>query len=187
MTYDINYKKCNKCGVLKSLDSYHKHKLMKDFHSNECKICHKINNQKWYSDNTKKCGLQQKEYRIKNHDKVREIEKKSFLRNREKRLFGMRQYIIKLKDFVYKMYGDKCDCCGETNREFFAIDHINGGGTEERRKLGTRGILIMASKEGFQKEKYRLLCHNCNMSLGFFGYCPHHPEIKRPIYRPKKS
>jgi hypothetical protein len=23
---------------------------------------------------------------------------------------------------------------------------------------------------------YRVLCHNCNMALGFYGYCPHHPE-----------
>jgi hypothetical protein len=22
-------------------------------------------------------------------------------------------------------------------------------------------------------EGYRVLCHNCNQSLGYFGYCPH--------------
>jgi hypothetical protein len=22
---------------------------------------------------------------------------------------------------------------------------------------------------------YRVLCHNCNTALGFYGYCPHQP------------
>ena len=81
---------------------------------------------------------------------------------------------------VLKFYGGdppKCSCCGETNLEFLAIDHINGNGSKHRRSINRVGgafyqFLII---EGFP-EGYRVLCHNCNMSLGFYGYCPHNKE-----------
>ena len=41
--------------------------------------------------------------------------------------------------------GYKCTCCGETEPKFLSIDHTG----------------------------YQILCHNCNMALGSYGYCPH--------------
>jgi hypothetical protein len=23
---------------------------------------------------------------------------------------------------------------------------------------------------------FRVLCHNCNLAIGFYGYCPHHRQ-----------
>lgn len=31
---------------------------------------------------------------------------------------------------------------------------------------------------GSYRNDIRVLCHNCNMSLGFSGYCPHSRETK---------
>ena len=85
---------------------------------------------------------------------------------------------VVLKNEVITAYGGFCVCCGESKREFLCIDHINGDGSEERRKLfgsnavGSR-IYRFLRRQGFPKDRYRLLCMNCNFSLGHYGYCPH--------------
>lgn len=66
-------------------------------------------------------------------------------------------------------------CCGEKEIEFLAIDHIFGGGNKEKKSLGVYGGIKFYSwliKMDFPP-RYRILCHNCNNALGFYGYCPH--------------
>jgi hypothetical protein len=29
---------------------------------------------------------------------------------------------------------------------------------------------------GYPKDRYQLLCHNCNMAKGFYGLCPHQEQ-----------
>ena len=74
-------------------------------------------------------------------------------------------------------YGNKCDCCGEINIEFLAIDHINGGGMKHRKELASKNMNIFEylTKNNYP-EGYRVLCHNCNSSHGHYGYCPHQIE-----------
>jgi transposase-like protein len=78
---------------------------------------------------------------------------------------------------TFRAYGDECECCGEKHLEFLTIDHIHGGGSKERRESGGTGGGInfyrKLAKLGFPKDKYRLLCFNCNCALGIHGYCPH--------------
>jgi hypothetical protein len=71
----------------------------------------------------------------------------------------------------------KCACCGESHEEFLAIDHINNNGCEDRRKgLYADKLYRWLIKNNYPKE-FRVLCHNCNQSLGHHGYCPHQKEI----------
>lgn len=90
-----------------------------------------------------------------------------------------------LKQEIIDAYGGKCECCGEITFEFLTIDHINGDGAEHRRQIGGKGRRLYAAikAEGFPKDRYRLLCFNCNIALGFYGYCPHHPERKSSVSR----
>lgn len=74
---------------------------------------------------------------------------------------------------LIEIYGGRCECCGEGRWEFLAVDHINGGGTKERREMGTTAYYKMLSEAGARMPGYRLLCSNCNSALGFYGYCPH--------------
>jgi hypothetical protein len=85
-----------------------------------------------------------------------------------------KRHRMKIKLETLQHYGGKCACCGEVRHEFLAIDHTNGGGNEHRRKLGLSGwnFYRWLRDNGFPAG-YRVLCHNCNMSLGLFGYCPH--------------
>jgi hypothetical protein len=85
----------------------------------------------------------------------------------------------KRREIVLNHYGGnppECFCCGETFVEFLSLDHINGGGRRHRaelKKIGFGGrFYLWLIKNNFPKE-YRVLCNNCNMSLGFYGYCPH--------------
>lgn len=84
------------------------------------------------------------------------------------------RYTRKVKAEMVEAYGGKCVCCGESNPVLLALDHINGNGQSDRAMNG-RGRVMYArlKKLGYPRDEYRLLCHNCNMSLGFFGYCPH--------------
>ena len=84
-------------------------------------------------------------------------------------------YRRRLRRKVLDAYGGKCSCCGEANEEFLALDHVNGGGSKERREKASNQstrMYLLVVREGFP-DRYRLLCHNCNCSLGWYGYCPH--------------
>lgn len=66
-----------------------------------------------------------------------------------------------------------CTCCAEKNLEFLALDHINGGGTQHRKKIGngTR-VYTWLIKNNFPSG-FQVLCHNCNMAKAFYKTCPH--------------
>ncbi len=88
--------------------------------------------------------------------------------SRLKRLNGYK----KLRQFVIDGYGGKCECCNENRSEFLAIDHVNGGGSKERKDMSIAQIIKKVIRNNFPKD-YRILCHNCNLAIGFYGYCPH--------------
>jgi hypothetical protein len=75
---------------------------------------------------------------------------------------------------MIEAYGGKCACCGESNYVLLSVDHINGGGQSDRKLHGRgRALYVYLKRLGYPKDGYRLLCHNCNASLGHYGYCPH--------------
>lgn len=80
-----------------------------------------------------------------------------------------------IRQQAFDGYGGKCNCCGEKRFEFLAIDHVYGGGRAERQKLSTRQIADKVIRQGFPAE-YRVLCHNCNQAIGWYGVCPHELE-----------
>ncbi len=83
-----------------------------------------------------------------------------------------------LKSQIHAHYGNKCACCGESHPEFLCIDHVNNDGAAHRQSLrgtkygGGNGMYRWIIDHGFPAT-LRLLCHNCNMARGLFGYCPH--------------
>lgn len=72
-------------------------------------------------------------------------------------------------------YGGKCGCCAESTWEFLTIDHVGGGGHQERKRLKKKGtdFYLWLRRNGWPQDDYRLLCYNCNLACGFYGHCPH--------------
>jgi len=88
-----------------------------------------------------------------------------------------------------KAYSGKqpsCRCCKESHIEFLTIDHTDGNGSLQKAKDGIRGggvhLYRWLRDNGYPKG-FQVLCMNCNVSLGWWGYCPHRPWIKRAVIR----
>ncbi len=77
------------------------------------------------------------------------------------------------RERVLAHYGGSCACCGEAQHEFLAIDHVEGGGHEHRKTVGAGATFVSWLLRQGLPEGYRVLCHNCNSALGFYGFCPH--------------
>ena len=82
-----------------------------------------------------------------------------------------------VKDQVYRGYGGYvCVCCGETERTFLSIDHMNNDGAAHKRELGLtngeqmfRWLIRNKFPPGFQ-----VLCMNCQWGKRLNGgICPH--------------
>lgn len=73
---------------------------------------------------------------------------------------------IKAQTFSHYCGGlPKCQSCGETDIKVLCIDHINGGGTKERRERGHRGGIqtyYWLRKMNYP-DGYQVLCANCNL------------------------
>ena len=79
-----------------------------------------------------------------------------------------------LKDEVYAAYGGyRCNCCGETTREFLSIDHINNDGAAHRRKIGGGDRVYRGLRDNDFPAGFQILCMNCNFARGKYGACPH--------------
>lgn len=90
---------------------------------------------------------------------------------RRKRLYWIWQRLTVLRHYS-KSNTPTCRCCGESTYAFLSLDHINGGGTQHRKNLGSKYILSDLIGRGFPSG-YQVLCHNCNQAKGFYGKCPH--------------
>lgn len=134
----------------------------------------------------------QKRYRDSHKQERREYDKKYYKDRRQKKLDYYNTHKEERKEYrksrsryyrsiVLEHYGNKCECCGESNYEFLAIDHINGGGNKHRKQISGgksasgNEICVWLVRNKFP-EGFRILCHNCNQSIGFYGYCPHQED-----------
>jgi 5-methylcytosine-specific restriction endonuclease McrA len=69
-----------------------------------------------------------------------------------------------IRELVIKAYGGCCCHCGYDNPLALAVDHVFNDGCVER-KNGIAGGTVFYRKlirENFPKDRYQLLCYNCN-------------------------
>lgn len=92
----------------------------------------------------------------------------------------------KLRREVLTHYSDgipRCACCDERTIEFLSIDHIKSGGARHRRILRSGAAVYRWLRRTGYPRGYQVLCHNCNQSLGQYGYCPHNMSAPRRTVR----
>lgn len=115
----------------------------------------------WYLKNKEKRLQQTSEWQRTHRSRLNELQKIRAKRNR---------------DLVLAGYGNKCQCCNESNPRFLTIDHIFNDGYRDKLSIyKTPGSLhIYLIKNNFPTDRYRLLCFNCNCGRQWNGgICPH--------------
>jgi len=85
-----------------------------------------------------------------------------------------------------------CSCdhhgkpCGPHPIEFLVIDHINGQNKDVDARCGH--VFYRKLKNLGYPPGFRVLCHNCNHSLGVQGYCPlSETETQERKHKERKS
>ncbi len=69
----------------------------------------------------------------------------------------------RIKNSIFALLGDECVHCGFKDRRALQVDHINGGGSKERKsKGGTYGFQFMVKQITSGRKDYQILCANCN-------------------------
>jgi len=118
-----------------------------------------------------------------NREMCIELTRRSQQKNRESYLRTRREYeakkirrVIPLVLGHYSGGSFVCGCCGQSERDFLTIDHVDGQGYKMKRELGVprggselyRWLVRNQFPPGFA-----VLCANCNSSKGKHGLCVH--------------
>jgi len=157
-------KKCKICNKNKPLLEFELHKRTPDSEPKplaRCKECVKKIRKEYEQNNKEWVYIRRKKWRELQGDILKQ-------RTREANW--------RLKLDVLKEYGGKCRCCGEDKPEFLAIDHINNDGGVHRKELKTHGgtsVNYWLKKNNYPKDRFQILCHNCNMAKQYWKVCPH--------------
>lgn len=156
-------RKCSKCGKIKSLLEFNK---KGDGHQPNCKECRS----KFPSAKPENHALTNKLWRERNKEKIKLKASMDYIKERDA-----------LKNEWLNAYGRKCTCCGESEIKFLTIEHLNGDGKNHRKEVGTGlNMLKDLKKQGFPKDKYTILCYNCNSGKSINkGICPHKEQKKK--------
>jgi hypothetical protein len=84
----------------------------------------------------------------------------------------------RIKLLFLDAYGGKCACCGEDDYRFLSLDHVKNDGGKHRETVACHMAYWQAKREGYPKDKYQILCYNCNFAKGTNGgVCPHKSGI----------
>ena len=160
----------------------------------------------------RKCGVETVEFYIRSNGRpqaqckqcIKAHVKAYADRNRLKVLTAAKKYGAdkrkRIKEATFAAYGGYvCACCGETERNFLTLDHVNNDGASQRRAMyGSRnaaGYVTYAwlFRKGFPAG-YQVLCMNCNHGKRMNnGVCPHktrcndHPQVGVGASAPKRN
>jgi len=111
--------------------------------------------------------------------------------NNYQRKYGYckKHYRVAMRREVITNYGGKCNCCGEDKFEFLCIDHIYNDATEDKKRgLKANSLLRYLIKKNFPKDRYQILCHNCNAAKQIYGLCPHRKTVfQTPNYKTESN
>ena len=112
-------------------------------------------------------------YRQRNKERIVAKRREYNRRNRERIAVHDRERRQVLRAQMVEAYGGRCACCGETELAFLTLDHIEGGGTKDRKGPGgTEGLYRRLKRAGWPNG-YQVLCANCNMAKEAPKGCPH--------------
>lgn len=152
-----------------------------------CKPCKAANAKEWRKGYREKARTASREYRIRHGDEYRKYlvqRRKDAIAKmtpdelaafRKKEAEKTKRLVAALKDAAFVAYGGwRCACCGETERTFLSIDHIDGNGRKMRKVHGQTGQFYRWLRRCNYPAGFQVLCMNCNFGKHQNGgVCPH--------------
>jgi hypothetical protein len=80
-----------------------------------------------------------------------------------------------IKNEVFNAYGGYvCVCCGELEKAFLSIDHINNDGAEHRKNMSSGSNTYRWLRDNNFPNGFQVLCMNCQWGKkNCNGVCPH--------------
>ncbi len=168
----LTTKTCTKCGETKPAEAFGKYRAGLRAY---CKSCHAAGQRARYEQDPSKQKAYNRQWRETHREQYRESQRRYQRVRRNATPQHRANYRARLRAQVLEEYGGRCACCGETTPEFLAIDHVLNDGAQHRREVGGSGVNIYSwlRANSFPKDRFQLLCHNCNLAKGFYGECPH--------------
>lgn len=149
-----SYYELNRAKVLERVKEYAKKNIYKK----------KIYNAEYRSRNITLLRKRDREYYWTNINRIKNYR----MENSKSIALQRKEYKNRIKNEILAHYSKsaipRCLTCGEENLVLLTIDHINGNGALERRKLGKKGgidFYIWLKKNKFPSG-YQVLCYNCN-------------------------
>ena len=130
----------------------------------------------YYQRHKEQIRQKNKEHYAKTKEQYHQQRAKFRAENRELLAQRERESYARLRAMILEAYGKKCACCGETEPLFLELDHRDNDGAQHRRLIGfgSKQIYVEVKRQGFPKDKYQLLCANCNQGKKRNGgICPH--------------
>lgn len=122
----------------------------------------------YYQNNKEIIKARSKKYYDDNKDRLRskwnENSKRQYFLYKDEKLLWQKEHHKKRRiDFLNKLGLCKCSMCGFDDWRALQIDHVKGGGTQERRLYnGTVTRKIQQELIDKNPENYQVLCANCN-------------------------
>ena len=158
--------KCSRCGIDKPPEKMTRNRSRKSGFSGYCKSCSAERAKEWQRNNPQKVLEIQRTYTRRNRDKI----------NARRREYSRRSYRENRGAAIQKL-GGECAVCGFDDMRALQIDHVNGGGTAERKVRGGQAMLAGIVKGN--TEGYQVLCSNCHSIKTF------HEKEKKWNYHPE--
>ena len=148
-------KVCPQCSINKSDNEFYRRP--RGGLQSYCKSCLKICYRGYRREFQRK---QRQNPKYKARERIQQLER--YRRDRKEMLMA------------YSRGTMQCACCGESEEDFLTLDHINGGGSKQKRELrgGSTRLMQILKKEKYPTG-YQVLCMNCNLSKGKHGSCIH--------------
>ena len=170
MQSDRHTRQCRKCSKRFPLAEFPVHSPATGGRRHECHRCFRERMRRHYKENLNK-RLWKSRLRYKENPLARWTPER---RERARELARKRN--TRLRDQVVAGYGGKCACCGEAEKLFLTIDHVENNGAEMRRNghgKTSHGLYKWAIKNDFPST-LQVLCMNCNFGKARNGgICPH--------------
>jgi hypothetical protein len=170
----VAMKKCNICNTEKPFAMFGTRKDTRDGYASRCNPCAAARVKAWRAANPERSKEIHKKHHAKHRGKRAAACREAYWRDPEPYKARQRQRQAALKDEAYQAYGGYvCVCCGETERAFLTLDHINNDGNKHRKEVDPAAMYYWLKKHGYPSI-VQVLCASCNQGKKINGgVCPH--------------